>query len=87
MLASGGLANSNCSMGQFVGTLFQNSLAVSENNVKGISNSKEKLTWENLGFDKLQKSFIRLVATYEKSKQENSCMGSFIEKNLIIVGN
>ena len=40
---------------------------------------------ENSGFNKLQKSSMRLVIPYRKLKQESSCMGNSIEKDLIMV--
>ena len=75
------------SAGQFVGTLSQGFSAVSENNAKGMGNSGGKLTQENLGLDKSQKSSMRLVVPYGKSKQESFWVGNLVEKDLIIVGN
>lgn len=60
---------------------------ISKNNTEGMSNSGRKLMQKNFGFDKLQKSSIRLVIFYRKSKQESSYAGNCIKKDLIIVDN
>lgn len=68
ILISGSLSNLNYTASQSADALFQNFPAVSENNTNNKDNSWKKQMQKNLGFEKLQKSFIKLNVSYEKLK-------------------
>lgn len=88
MLMSTGLdVDLSYSASSSIDVLFQDYLAVSENNTDGKNNSCGKLMQESLGCNKLQKSFIGLNFFYKKLKQESSYLRNFIQGDLILVGN
>lgn len=59
--------------GQSTSALFGDSPAISKNNIDSKKNSCRKLTQKSLGFNKLQKSFIRLDFLCQKLKQKSFC--------------